>query len=184
VLFRSIAEIFAGSLILLFPWIISIVKDKSESEIETYKSENVIKAKERYKGMLLRNRGFEYWDFSDGLKMKLREYIRESWEASVNEYLDKELIKKYKELYDTLKNASIEFSREKLKYINVINELSGKLSESYQNKDANLEALAEASDTIKNEAILPSFCMLENKRIELKEKIDILSSIPLVCGTD
>ena len=70
-----------------------------------------------------------------------------------------------------------EYSACRKKYVRITTDSATQLSEFYARTDENLQVLAELSADIREEVIVPSFSMFEDRSKELQDQLERVASI-------
>ena len=108
------------------------------------------------------------WRFVDVKQAAIKNVIVSRLNESLETVLVKYAVDPYKEEYAEIRDVSRELGDLTANYLEAVKTLTMSLSEYYTNTGVNLAALVEVSNAIRNEAIEPSFAMLQEQDTKLK----------------
>lgn len=160
-------------------WISARFSDKSAKSTQD-ENDNFIQASREITEKLLSNSSaINDFNFIGNLEDSLKTIFSRNWKNVINSVLDEIVAKPLKEPYDTLFELAEDMEACKQEYIQIAKETVSSLSSFYKADEKNLEALSEISAEIREEAILPSFTMFQERMEIFKNKLSELNSLDL-----
>lgn len=171
--------VLADALFAWAGWSFARLTDKTTREIEEENTEHARISRTITEELLKRNRSIGDWEFIDRLRPTLKTVISGQWASAAEELLRQHVVQPFEQLYGRLTEISSVFETAKSEYMCAAGELTSSLSAVYQRTDENLKALAEVSAEIQQQAIEPSFSMLQECSDRLRRKLEELQSLEI-----
>lgn len=167
----------ANAFITSLSWLIGRLTDRSKRDIEDVNSNHTAESREITRQLINDNRSISTWNFIDTLLPTIKAVLSRHWASAADTILKESVIEPCEKPYQRLTSIASTLERVRTEYLAAAEELALSFSGLYQRTDENLAALAEVSAKIREQAIEPSFSMLQNWSCTLTKKLDELEAL-------
>lgn len=158
-----------------FFWGIGLATDKTNNYVSEIKEETT-KSIRQILFELIHGRKLDDWSIVDRERSRFKSILEKHWEDLITEYVYKSATI-LEPAYTRLVEYAETFEKECQSYRMVYELLLNSVTESYADIEKNLAVLNNVSDEIKEEAILPSFKLLDERETQLGEQMKRLVGI-------
>lgn len=169
----------ANALTSLMAWLLGRATDKSETKTSEWKDTHSKASREITVRLLLAHKKLESWSFIDNLQPKLKSEIASYWLSESEDILKQNVTLPLEKHYEILRATASGLEASKAEYGSAASELVSALSANYKRTSDNLDALKDVSAQIREQAIEPSFSLLQTRGKQLSDRLAELQSIEL-----
>jgi predicted nucleic acid-binding Zn-ribbon protein len=169
--------VLANGFFAFLLWLIGWITDKSKTEIEEQNTQHVAVSREITEELLKSNKDIRDWVFIDNLRSTIKAVISGQWTSAAEDIVKQNVTQPFEKPYERLKSISSVLETARNEYIAAADELTSSLTACYQRSDDNLKALEEVSAGIRQQAIEPSFSMLQECSDQLRRALEDLQAV-------
>lgn len=163
---------------IAFGWLIGWVTDTSRDLQESATDQQIVDSSDLVGGLLHGVGDIDQSSFVDEkIRTKVGEVIRAQWMRAISRSAESLATKPFEEAYRELLANKAEYDACREEYVRITRACSSSLSQIYARQDHNLQVLGRISAEIREEAIVPSFSMFEERRREVLGELDKVRSI-------
>ncbi|MFZ5867225.1 MAG: hypothetical protein ACOYXY_15170 [Thermodesulfobacteriota bacterium] len=160
----------------LVTWALGMATDKTKSKIDQSRREYSEQTRRRLLE-LLKDSKLEDWGFVDDLKPKFEADLMDIWSSEIKDNMFASMSDAFDSFLNELVRCFEVFNMERARYSEACDKFIKDLIAYYADTERNLNLLAEVSSGIKEEAILPSFNLLEERAKQLDTQMQELNHL-------